>query len=78
MREATGELNMTVVTVLVVVALGAIATVVVIPAISTGIRKSTCESMLNSNTANAQKSGNDWYCCPSGATAPTGCTKLEN
>ncbi|MBQ9853634.1 MAG: hypothetical protein IJO57_01205 [Bacilli bacterium] len=79
MKEATGELNMTVVTVLVVVALGAIATTVIIPAISTGMRNSTCQSMLNDNGASARKSGNDYYCCPSSVSSGVaGCTLLDD
>ena len=39
MKEATGELNMTVITVLVIVALGIIGTTVVLPAIQGGLKQ---------------------------------------
>ncbi|MBQ7141324.1 MAG: hypothetical protein IJO32_07480 [Bacilli bacterium] len=80
MKEATGELNMTVITVVVIAALGLIATTVVIPAVSTGIRNSTCESMLNQKGAKAFKSGSVYYCCPAGTAAlnTSTCIKLEN
>ncbi len=44
MKEATGELNMTVVTVIAIAAVAAIVTVFVLPTIRTQIKTKTCNS----------------------------------
>ncbi len=45
MKEATGELNMTVVTVVAIVAVGAFFYAVVWPGIQTSLARSTCSNM---------------------------------
>ena len=79
MKEATGELNMTVVTVIIIAALAGIGATVILPAISGGIRNNSCQSMLNDDGARAVKSGSTWFCCPNGVTAAntaSGCMEL--
>lgn len=80
MKEATGELNMTVVTILIIAALAVIGGSVVVPAISGAIRNSSCKTMFGADAANnvrAKKFGSDWYCCPSGSSAQDDCQLLE-
>ena len=81
MKEATGELNMTVITVVIIAALAAVAAAVVIPAISTGIRNNTCKTMLDTEgtgQAYGVKNDNVWYCCTSKTYAADKCVKLED
>ena len=47
MKEATGELNMTVVTVVAIAAVGAFFYAFVWPSIQTSIKKNTCEAQCN-------------------------------
>ena len=62
MKEATGELNMTVITVVIIAALAAVAAAFVIPAISTGIRRNSCASALGIAVENVTEAvGNE--CC---------------
>ena len=74
MKEATGELNMTVVTLIAVAALGALFYFVVWPMVQRMIVQQTCNTY--GTTWHAVKAGTtgdtgtqaevgDWYCCPS-------------
>ena len=47
MKEATGELNMTVIVVIIIAALAGIGTLIIVTAVSTGVRSSSCRSILN-------------------------------
>ncbi len=69
MKEATGELNMTVIVVIIIAALAGIGTLIIVPAVSTGVRSSSCRSILNDEGARALKDGaGDYYCCPTGTS----------
>ena len=50
MKEATGELNMTVIAVVAIVAVGAIFTIFILPAIRNSIRLSTACNSSNGGT----------------------------
>jgi len=84
MKEATGELNMTIVTLIAVAALGALFYWVIWPIIQKSIVNQTCKTYGSDWTAVSQgelsdkTSGNakvyDWFCCPDGAnTEADGC-----
>ena len=59
MKEATGELNLTVITVVAIAAVAAIATVFVMPTMRGLIRNKTCES-IGSNYSYNPENG---QCC---------------
>ncbi len=84
MKEATGELNMTIVTLIAVAALGALFYWVIWPIIQKSIVNQTCKtygsdwSAISNGEMSGKTSGNakvyDWYCCPSGSkTEADGC-----
>jgi hypothetical protein len=84
MKEATGELNMTIVTLIAVAALGALFYWVIWPIIQKSIVNQTCKTYGSEWTAisngemSDKTSGSakvyDWYCCPEGAkTEADGC-----
>ena len=84
MKEATGELDMTIVTLIAVAALGALFYWVIWPIIQKSIVNQTCKTYGSDWTAVSQgelsdkTSGNakvyDWFCCPEGAkTEADGC-----
>ena len=76
MKEATGELNMTVITVLIIGALGA-ALVFVVPLISSSIKNSSCNAMGDGWTY--RKIGDVDHCCPANVTdAANGCIPTAN
>lgn len=77
MKEATGELNMTVVTLVAVAAIGALFYLVIWPIIQQSIVSQTCKTSFGSDykaqkveDAAAQNTGNSnakiykWQCCP--------------
>lgn len=76
MKEATGELNMTVITIVIIAALAVIGTTVVVPAVSGGIRKNSCASALNldSSDVTVTKDGDVYRCCETGSN---NCIDLE-
>ena len=86
MKEATGELNMTVVTLVAVAALAAMFYLVLWPIIQTSIVTQTCKSTFGSgwkanrtnNTVDtgAQTKTYQWQCCPSN-TSQGSCTNID-
>ena len=76
MKEATGELNMTVITVIAIAAIAGIFYAFVWPMIQTSIRNNTCSAFGNNWKASesstdtkcvvgeADADGKVWYCCP--------------
>ena len=73
MKEATGELNMTVITVVIIAALALIGTAVVLPAITAGIKQSSCASIFAVENDEVTVNGNK--CCLK--NDPTNCVTLE-
>ena len=82
MKEATGELNMTVVTLIAVAALGALFYFVVWPMVQRMVVQQTCNTyganwvaIRQGNSAsastNTSASVGQWYCCPNKATTVT-------
>ena len=84
MKEATGELNMTVVTIVAIAAVGALFYIFVWPMIQKTIVTQTCKTYGNDwkawattdssvNDQSAETGSNAkvkvWVCCPSGVTA---------
>ena len=79
MKEATGELNMTVITVVAIAAVAALFYAFVWPMIKQRIVQGTCDAMganyvatkeANGNencvsTATDEAGGEQWFCCPS-------------
>ena len=83
MKEATGELNMTVVTVVAIAAVAGLLYAFVWPAIKVQILNNTCASFgegyhavkINSNGGN---SDSNYACCPEGVNAYTNsCVNTE-
>ena len=68
MKEATGELNITVITVIIIAALAAIGTTVIFPMITGGLRNQTCEATLGEGSKAMKDNTNVWYCCPAGTS----------
>ncbi len=60
MKEATGELNMTVVTVVAIAAVGAFFYFFIWPAIQTGLTMNTCKNICPNNEA--QSVTDDGHC----------------
>lgn len=56
MKEATGELNMTVIVVIAIAAVATIFTTVILPSIQTSIAKKTCEQGGGTYTAGSNGS----------------------
>lgn len=80
MKEATGELNMTVVTLIAVAAVGALFYLFVWPMIQRSIVTQTCKtygvdwkaySFSVAGDAGSNAKVMQWVCCPDGATQPT-------
>ena len=77
MKEASGELNMTVVTIVAIAAVGALFYVFVWPMIQTSIASQTCKvygTDWHAVRSSAVETGsnakvNKWYCCPAGVEA---------
>ena len=55
MKEATGELNMTVIVIVAIVAVGALFTIFVYPMIKTGIVNQTCKTYGSGYTASVKE-----------------------
>ena len=71
MKEATGELNMTVVTVVAIAAVGAFFYAFVWPSIKAGLMKNTCTNVCPADgdkTVSVTKGSDDTYTC----TCPDG------
>ena len=78
MKEATGELNMTIVTLVAISAIAALLWFVVWPMIQRMIVQNTCQT-YGSNwnavpqseviTNNSDATLQDWFCCPGEATS---------
>jgi len=73
MKEATGELNMTVVTVVAIAAVGTFFYAFVWPNIKTGLMKNTCSNVCpagdENKKASVKKDGDNYTCtCPDGTT----------
>ena len=78
MKEATGELNMTVITVVAIAAVAGLFYAFVWPMIQRSIVQNTCDTMGDGWTATASSNatgncqaansdnagGSDWVCCP--------------
>jgi hypothetical protein len=83
MKEATGELNMTVVTLIAIAAIGAIFYFVVWPLIQRQVVNQSCRTTYGPNWVaargenddisggNTQATVHEWWCCPSEAAAAT-------
>lgn len=64
MKEATGELNMTIVTVVAIAAVGAFFYAFIWPNIKLGLMKNTCNNVCPGGKAQkVEKSTNDDYTC---------------
>lgn len=74
MKEATGELNMTVVTVVAIAAVGAFFYAFIWPNIQAGLMKNTCSNVCPASTdadkkVKVTKDGDNYTCtCPDGTT----------
>ena len=76
MKEATGELNMTVIVIVAIAAIAALFYVFIWPAIQTQLMTNTCRATYGDNY-NAVKSDTayraegaeveEWQCCPEGS-----------
>lgn len=67
MKEATGELNMTVVTVVAIAAVGAFFYAFVWPGIQAGLKKNICQNICptGDEKITVSKNGDNWVCgCP--------------
>lgn len=72
MKEATGELNMTVVTVVAIAAVGAFFYFFIWPAIQTGLTMNTCKNICPNGEAYGVTDTGWCECCPNGSQDP-GC-----
>lgn len=82
MKEATGELNMTIVTLVAISAIAALLWFVVWPMIQRMIVQNTCQTygsnwtavpqadVIDTNSSDATLQ--DWFCCPEGQTTIAG------
>lgn len=92
MKEATGELNMTVVTLIAIAAIGAIFYFVVWPLIQRQVVNQSCRTTYGPDYhavagttttdisgGNTQAKVKDWYCCPKGVDTVTNtCNKASD
>lgn len=80
MKEATGELNMTVVTIVAIAALVAFFYLIIWPAIQTGMAlQSACSSAGKSSMTFKDQDGNDSIdCVYDTATKVTTCTEISS
>ena len=90
MKEATGELNMTVVTLIAVAALGALFYFVVWPMVQRMVVQQTCNTYgagwtalkVGDNADGAQTNSSatvgDWYCCPTTQFDEQACIHASN
>lgn len=86
MKEATGELNMTVITVIAIAAVAALFYAFVWPMIQRTIADRTCQTygagwhaVKGSGVATGEEKTSSWVCCPQGITSydTTKCTPAE-
>ncbi len=72
MKEATGELNLTVITVVAIAAIAAIVYTFIWPLIQTKITTDTCQSAYGEDWEASKADNGEWQCCPTagGACAP--------
>jgi len=85
MKEATGELNMTVIVIIAIVAIGALFTIFVYPMIKTGVVSQTCktyganyQAVQRGTFTNAQGEKEAQYeCCPDGKQGDPRCVQVE-
>ena len=89
MKEATGELNMTVVTLIAVAALGAVFYLVIWPMVQRMLIQQTCNTYGEKWTAIRAEGDNatlndsnakvyDWMCCPEGKNSVAdGCIGVD-
>lgn len=85
MKEATGELNMTVVTLIAVAALGAVFYLVIWPMVQRMLIQQTCNTYGDGwnavktdttlNDSNAEV--NEWMCCKGDATSGDDCFGVD-
>ncbi len=75
MKEATGELNMTVVTVVAIAAVGAFFYAFIWPSIKLGLMSNTCSNICpvaeGDNKAKASKDGENYICTCNDAAGTT-------
>ena len=86
MKEATGELNMTVVTIVAVAAVFALFYIFVLPIIQRSLATQTCrtsygqdwhaEPVENSGTNVGNANISKWQCCPANSTSE-GCVPAD-
>lgn len=83
MKEATGELNMTVITVVAIAAVAALFTAFVWPMIQRTIANNTCKTYGHDFVAypgedlGAQYETIDWVCCPEGQQNSDRCVAAD-
>lgn len=93
MKEATGELNMTVITIIAIAAVGALFYIFVWPMIQKSIVTQTCrtygsdwvaysteDTTMNGQTTDTGSNAKVkvWVCCPKSATKPTSLATAKN
>lgn len=87
MKEASGELNMTVITIVAIAAVGALFYVFVWPTIQRSIVNQTCKTYGTNWSAvkasedtidtGSQAKVGDWMCCPDGNKSSSQCVKTK-
>lgn len=70
MKEATGELNMTVVTVVAIAAVGGFFYAFIWPGIQNGLARNTCQNMCPGGTVESVSVKNNECNCGGGVTIP--------
>ena len=75
MREATGELNMTVIVIVILAALVVVATTIVVPTITAGLRRNSCASALGLSANQVTVNSDAGTCCETANAA--NCITLE-
>ena len=73
MKEATGELNMTVITVVAIAAVAALFYAFVWPIIQRSITTNSCTNAFGEGYTASKNADGDWQCCNAGGT----CVKLD-
>ena len=88
MKEASGELNMTVITIVAIAAVGALFYFFVWPIIQRSLVSQTCKTAygtdwnaVKATTNNINDGSNakvgDWMCCPNGDGSSSSCVKAD-
>ena len=91
MKEATGELNMTVITLVAVAAIGAIFYLVIWPMVQQALVSQTCKTSFGSEfsavridetsgtgTGNSNAKVYKWQCCPNGEDGDERCVAVQD